>query len=53
MFIIAKEYRQDFNLLHTIILGIHHLFGEKWLTLSVLSPFIQLTNIMETWINEF
>jgi hypothetical protein len=38
MFLIAKEYHQDFNLLHTIILIIHHLFGENWLTLSVLSP---------------
>jgi hypothetical protein len=37
VFLIAKEYHQNFDLLHIIILVIHHLFGEKWLTLSVLS----------------
>jgi hypothetical protein len=35
---IAKECHQDFNLLHTMILVIHHFFGQKWLTHSVLSP---------------
>jgi hypothetical protein len=29
VFMIAKEYHQNFNLLHTIILIIHHLFWWK------------------------
>jgi len=37
VFRIAKKYHQDFSLLYTIILIIHF-FGEKWFTLSVLSP---------------
>jgi len=37
VFKIAKEYHQDFNLLRIIIFVIHHLFGERWFTLSVFS----------------
>jgi len=38
MLIITKRCHQDFNLLCTTILVIHHFLSEKWLTLNVISP---------------
>jgi hypothetical protein len=37
-----KGCHQDFSLLRTIILVIHHLFQQKWFTLNVLSPHYNL-----------
>jgi len=38
VFKISKEHHHDFNLVHIIILIIITFLGEKWFTLSVLSP---------------